>query len=63
MESTAAPDPVVTPLRRRQDQDQDDAIDLLEFVGPSMAKRAVPAAGALLVLVLVIRFLVRRRKG
>ncbi|WP_067830884.1 SRPBCC family protein [Actinomadura kijaniata] len=47
----------VTPVRR-----QDDAIDLLEFAGPSLARRAVPAAGALVALLLAIRFLVRRRR-
>ncbi|MGK5550546.1 SRPBCC domain-containing protein [Actinomadura kijaniata] len=41
---------------------RDDAIDLLEFAGPSLAKRAVPAAGALVALLLAIRFLVRRRR-
>ncbi|WP_375041760.1 SRPBCC family protein [Actinomadura sp. NTSP31] len=41
---------------------EDDAIDLLEVAGPSLAKRAVPAAGGLVVLLLVIRWLVRRRR-
>ncbi|MFC5749076.1 SRPBCC family protein [Actinomadura rugatobispora] len=59
VESTAS-DPVVSPIRRRQD-DPDDAIDLLEVAGPSLVKRAVPALGALVVLLLLIRF-VRRRK-
>ncbi|MBA8954471.1 SRPBCC family protein [Actinomadura namibiensis] len=47
----------VTPVRR-----QDDAIDLLEFAGPSLARRAAPAAGALVALLLAVRFLVRRRR-
>ncbi|MEW2355140.1 SRPBCC family protein [Spirillospora sp. NPDC029432] len=62
IESTAAPDAVVSPIRPRRDAGDDDAIDLLEVAGPSVAKRAVPAAGALLLLVLAIRFLVRRRR-
>jgi carbon monoxide dehydrogenase subunit G len=55
---TAASGPVVAPIRQRQ---EDDAIDLLEVAGPSVAKRAVPALGAVLVLLLTIRYLVRRR--
>lgn len=47
------------PLRLARD---DDAIDLLEVAGPSLVKRAVPAAGGLVVLLLVIRWLVRRRR-
>ncbi|MEV5825134.1 SRPBCC family protein [Spirillospora sp. NPDC052242] len=41
----------------------DDAIDLLEVAGPSLAKRAVPAVGALVVLLFLVRFLTRRRRG
>ncbi|WP_067454453.1 SRPBCC family protein [Actinomadura macra] len=40
----------------------DDAIDLLEFAGPSLAKRAVPAMGGLVVLAVAVRYLTRRRK-
>ncbi|WP_131740967.1 SRPBCC domain-containing protein [Actinomadura roseirufa] len=40
---------------------RDDAIDLLEVAGPSLAKRAVPVLGALVALFLAIRFLARRR--
>jgi carbon monoxide dehydrogenase subunit G len=58
VESTSS-DPVVTPIRQNRDN---DAIDLLEVAGPSVAKRAVPAVGAVLVLLLVVRFLVRRRR-
>ncbi|WP_433240649.1 SRPBCC family protein [Actinomadura nitritigenes] len=47
------------PLRLARD---DDAIDLLEVAGPSLVKRAVPAAGGLVVLLVVIRWLVRRRR-
>ncbi|SNS17774.1 SRPBCC family protein [Actinomadura mexicana] len=43
-------------------EEKDDAIDLLEFVGPSIAKRAVPAVGGLVAALLAVRFLVRRRK-
>lgn len=42
--------------------DEEDAIDLLEVAGPSVAKRAVPALGGLVALLLAIRFLVRRRR-
>ncbi|WP_051300690.1 SRPBCC family protein [Actinomadura rifamycini] len=41
----------------------DDAIDLLEVAGPSLAKRAVPAVGALVAVLLLLRFLTRRRRG
>ncbi|WP_433464635.1 SRPBCC family protein [Spirillospora sp. CA-128828] len=41
---------------------EDDAIDLLEVAGPSIAKRAVPAVGGLVALLMAVRFLVRRRK-
>jgi hypothetical protein len=43
-------------------EEKDDAIDLLEFVGPSIAKRAVPAVGGLVAVLLAVRFVVRRRK-
>lgn len=48
------------PVRRAEDKD--DAIDLLEFAGPSIAKRAVPAVGGLVAALLAVRFLVRRRR-
>ncbi|TMQ94398.1 hypothetical protein ETD83_24060 [Actinomadura soli] len=41
---------------------EDDAIDLLEVAGPSVAKRAVPAVGGLVGLLLVLRFMLRRRR-
>ncbi|MFF5258818.1 SRPBCC family protein [Actinomadura viridis] len=41
---------------------EEDAIDLLEIAGPSVAKRALPALGGLLVLALVVRFLLHRRR-
>lgn len=50
------------PARRLHVADEDDAIDLLEVAGPSVAKRALPAAGGLVALLLAIRFLVRRRR-
>ncbi|WP_258574255.1 SRPBCC family protein [Actinomadura parmotrematis] len=60
----AAPPASVTPLRPVPAAARDDdAIDLLEFAGPSLAKRAAPVAGALVLLLLVLRFLVRRRRG
>ncbi|WP_339155456.1 SRPBCC family protein [Actinomadura luteofluorescens] len=46
----------------RRVEEKDDAIDLLEFVGPAIAKRAVPAVGGLVAVLLAVRFLVRRRK-
>ncbi len=58
-ESTSSDDPVVTPIRRDR---QNEAIDLLEVAGPSVAKRAVPAVGGVVVLLLAVRFLVRRRR-
>ncbi|MGI5206670.1 SRPBCC family protein [Spirillospora sp. CA-108201] len=48
------------PVRRAEGKD--DAIDLLEFAGPSIAKRAVPAVGGLVAALLALRFLVRRRR-
>ncbi|MBA9001215.1 SRPBCC domain-containing protein [Thermomonospora cellulosilytica] len=44
--------------RRRED----DAIDILQVAGPSVAKRAAPALGALAAL-LAVRYLFRRRRG
>jgi len=41
---------------------EDDAIDLLEVAGPSVAKRAAPLVGALAAL-LTVRYLFRRRRG
>lgn len=49
------PEPV-TPLRRH-----DEAIDLLELAGPSVAKRLAPVAAALVVAILAVRYLLRRR--
>ncbi|TDD70358.1 SRPBCC family protein [Actinomadura rubrisoli] len=43
-------------------QQDNDAIDLLEVAGPSLAKRAVPAVGALFAFLLAVRYLTRRRK-
>lgn len=55
----AAQRPERPPLRVAR---EDDAIDLLEVAGPSLAKRAVPAVGGLVALLLVIRFIARRRR-
>jgi carbon monoxide dehydrogenase subunit G len=41
---------------------KDDAIDLLEVAGPSVAKRALPAIGGLVAVLLAFRFLRRRKK-
>lgn len=48
----------VRPFPRRDE----DVFDLLEVAGPSLAKRAIPAVGGLVVLLLAIRFLLRRRR-
>ncbi|WP_246179184.1 SRPBCC family protein [Actinomadura decatromicini] len=48
------------PLRVARD---DDAIDLLEVAGPSVAKRAVPAVGGVVAVLLAVRFLARRRRA
>lgn len=54
----------VTPISsaRRNEGDNDDAINLMEVAGPAVAKRAAPVAAAL-VAVFAIRHLVRRRRG
>ncbi|MCW2937832.1 MAG: carbon monoxide dehydrogenase subunit, partial [Actinomycetia bacterium] len=40
----------------------EEAIDLLEVAGPSIAKRAIPLAAGL-VAVLAVRHMFRRRRG
>ncbi|MFI0485483.1 SRPBCC domain-containing protein [Actinomadura sp. 9N215] len=55
----ARPERPERPLRVAR---EDDAIDLLEVAGPSVAKRAAPAVGGLVGLLLAVRFLVRRRR-
>ncbi|WP_231335380.1 SRPBCC family protein [Actinomadura graeca] len=60
---TASPDreqPASRPAEKRAQSD--DAIDLLEFAGPSLAKRAVPAVGGLVALAVAVRYLTRHRK-
>jgi carbon monoxide dehydrogenase subunit G len=54
-----AEDPPVSvqPLRERE-----DAIDLFEVAGPSVAKRAVPVAAGAVVLFAIVR-VIRRRRG
>lgn len=63
---SAAPERAAAPADKRERPlrvaREDDAIDLLEVAGPSVAKRAAPAAGGLVALLLVIRFLKRRRR-
>ena len=62
VESTAS-GPVASPSAHRpRNAGADDAIDLLEVAGPSVVKRALPAVGAAVVLLLLVRFLWRRRK-
>ncbi|WP_433329207.1 SRPBCC family protein [Spirillospora sp. CA-294931] len=59
-ESTTGAPPVAAPVGRHAD---DEAIDLLEVAGPSLVKRAVPAAVAALVALFLLRALVRRRRS
>jgi carbon monoxide dehydrogenase subunit G len=54
----AAPEPAA---RQVDVSSEAEAIDLLDYAGASVAKRAVPAVAALLVLVFVIRWLTRRK--
>jgi carbon monoxide dehydrogenase subunit G len=55
-----AAEPVsAVPVHRRDD---DQAINLLEFAGPSVAKRAAPVVGGL-AAVFALRYLFRRRRG
>ncbi|TDC94613.1 SRPBCC family protein [Actinomadura sp. 7K507] len=66
-ETPAAPQtPAAAPAEKRDRPlrvaREDDAIDLLEVAGPSVAKRAAPAVGGLVTLLVVFRFLRRRRK-
>ncbi|WP_199487322.1 SRPBCC family protein [Actinomadura spongiicola] len=42
---------------------EEDAIDMLELAGPSVAKRAAPAVGGLVAVLVAIRFVTRRRRG
>ncbi|WP_199747926.1 SRPBCC family protein [Actinomadura sp. WAC 06369] len=58
-----ADDAARRPVRPAPNRFDDDAIDLLEVAGPSLAKRAVPAVGALVAVLLLLRFLTRRRRG
>jgi carbon monoxide dehydrogenase subunit G len=48
---------------RRRKRREDDAIDILEVAGPSVVKRTAPALGALVALLLGVRYLFRRRRG
>ena len=65
-ETAAAPQTPAAPAEKRDRPlrvaREDDAIDLLEVAGPSVAKRAVPAVGGLVTLLVVVRFLRRRRR-
>ncbi|TDD31547.1 hypothetical protein E1287_26075 [Actinomadura sp. KC06] len=57
-----APQRPARPERPLRVAREDDAIDLLEVAGPSVAKRAAPAIGGLVALVLGVRFMLRRRR-
>lgn len=61
-QQAARPERPERPERPLRVAREDDAIDLLEVAGPSVAKRAAPAVGGLVAVLLVIRFLVRRRR-
>ncbi|MFS2295456.1 MAG: SRPBCC family protein [Actinomadura sp.] len=65
-EAASAAQSAAAPAERRERPlrvaREDDAIDLLEVAGPSVAKRAVPAVGGLVAVLLVIRLLTRRRR-
>jgi carbon monoxide dehydrogenase subunit G len=49
----------VAPVRPAHDE---EPVNLLEVAGPSIAKRVVPAVGAVVLLVLFVRYLLRRRR-
>lgn len=65
-EAASPPQSAAAPAERRERPlrvaREDDAIDLLEVAGPSVAKRAVPAVGGLVAVLLLIRLLTRRRR-
>ncbi|TDC68871.1 carbon monoxide dehydrogenase [Actinomadura sp. GC306] len=65
-EAPAEPQTAAAPAAKRERPlrvaREDDAIDLLEVAGPSVAKRAVPAVGGLVGLLVVVRLLTRRRR-
>jgi carbon monoxide dehydrogenase subunit G len=50
------------PVTPRPVRHSEEAIDLLEVAGPSVAKRAVPLLGGIVAL-LTVRYLFRRRRG
>ncbi|SEG34375.1 Carbon monoxide dehydrogenase subunit G [Thermomonospora echinospora] len=47
----------------RRERRADDAIDILEVAGPSVAKRLVPTVLSALAALLTLRYLFRRRRG
>ncbi|WP_243718636.1 SRPBCC family protein [Actinomadura sp. 7K534] len=65
-EAPAEPQTAAAPAAKRERPlrvaREDDAIDLLEVAGPSVAKRAVPAVGGLVGLLVAFRLLTRRRR-
>ncbi|RKS76198.1 carbon monoxide dehydrogenase subunit G [Actinomadura pelletieri DSM 43383] len=56
---SAAPVKRERPLRVAREE---DAIDMLELAGPSVAKRAAPAVGGLVAALVAIRLVIRRRR-
>lgn len=60
-DTAAKEDAAPAPVTRIHPRREDDAIDLLEVAGPSIAKRAVPALGVVAFLLAVIYLLRRRR--
>jgi carbon monoxide dehydrogenase subunit G len=60
-EEQAAPPPTPKPAPRQVNiSSETDAIDLMDYAGPTVAKRAIPAVLGLLVILVVIRLLRRR---
>ncbi|MCP2335541.1 SRPBCC family protein [Actinomadura rupiterrae] len=57
-----APEGAPAPVTRIHPRRADDAIDLLEVAGPSVAKRVLPVAGAVAFLLAVLYVLRRRRR-
>lgn len=58
---TAPPAPKAPPTPAAESRPEVEAIDLLDYAGPSIAKRAAPVAAVVVVLLIVWR-LVRRRR-
>jgi uncharacterized protein len=54
-------EPKPAPKREVNVSSDAEAIDLLDYAGPSVVKRAVPLAAGLLVMIVIIRMILRRR--